>query len=110
MLSKTRLIDRMPKWQPKKYSFVFVSIRPSSLVLEELFFRILSVLVRLISTKKKEYFLAAIYAFGLLKEQKKFLRFVACEARVPVIVNLLRDDCACKEDVTLRHEFTSGAT
>ena len=84
------------KWRPKKYSFVFVSIRPSSLVLEELFFRILSVLVRLISTKKKEYFLAAIYAFGLLKEQKKFLFFVACEARVPVIVSLRKATALAK--------------
>ena len=50
-------IDRMHKWRPKKiYSFVFVLIRPSSLVPKELFFRILSVLTRLISTKTKEYF------------------------------------------------------
>ena len=40
----------------QKYSFVFVLIRPSSLVLKELFFRILSVLTRLISTKTKENF------------------------------------------------------
>ena len=42
----------------KKYSFVFVLIRPTSLVLKVLFFCILSVLtrlVRLISTTTKEY-------------------------------------------------------
>ena len=52
-------IDRMHKWRPTKYSFVFVLIRPTSLVLKEHFFCILSVLMRLvslISTKTKEYF------------------------------------------------------
>ena len=52
-------IDRMHKWRPTKYSFVFVLIRPTSLVLKEHFFCILSVLTRLvslISTKTKEYF------------------------------------------------------
>ena len=38
----------MHKWRPKKYSFVFVLIRPTSLVLKELFFCILSVLTRLV--------------------------------------------------------------
>ena len=49
-------IDRMHKWRPKKYSFVFVLIRPTSLVLKEHFFCILSMLtrlVRLISIKRK---------------------------------------------------------
>ena len=49
----------MHKWRPKKYAFLSVLIRPTSLVLNELFFCILSVvtrLVRLISTKTKEYF------------------------------------------------------
>ena len=52
-------IDRMHKWRPTKYSFVFVLIRPTSLVLKEHFFCILSVLTRLvslISTQTKEYF------------------------------------------------------
>ena len=52
-------IDRLHKWRPKKYSFVFVVIKPTSLVLKELFFCILSVpmrLVTLISIKRKEYF------------------------------------------------------
>ena len=52
-------IDGMHKWRPKKYSFVFVIIRPTSLVLKELLFCILSMLtrlVRLISTKTKEHF------------------------------------------------------
>ena len=43
----------------KKYSFVFVLIRPTNLVLKEHFFCILSVptrLVSLISIKRKEYF------------------------------------------------------
>ena len=56
---KRKDIDRMHKWRPKKYSFVFVLIRPTSLVLKELFFCISSVptrLVRLISTKTKEHF------------------------------------------------------
>ena len=49
----------MYKWLPTKYSFVFVLIRPTSLVLKEHLFCILSVLTRLvslISTKTKEYF------------------------------------------------------
>ena len=53
------LTDRMHEWLPTKYSFVFVLIRPTSLVLKEHFFCILSVLTRLvslISTKTKEYF------------------------------------------------------
>ena len=48
----------MHKWLPTKYSFVFVLIRPTSLVLKEHFFCILSVLTRLvslISKKTKEY-------------------------------------------------------
>ena len=56
---KTLSIDKMHKWRPTKYSFVFVLIRPTSLVLKEHFFCILSVatkLVSLISTKTKEYF------------------------------------------------------
>ena len=63
-------IERMHKWRPTKYSFVFVLIRLTSLVLKERFFCILSVptrLVSLISTKTKEYFLAPIYAFGLCR-------------------------------------------
>ena len=54
-----KVIDRFHKWLPKKYSFVFVLIRKTSLVLKEHFFCILSVqtrLVRLISTKTTEYF------------------------------------------------------
>ena len=49
-------IDRLHKWWPKKHSFVFVLITPTSLVLKELFFCILSVLMRLvtlISIKRK---------------------------------------------------------
>ena len=52
-------IDRLHKWRSKKYSFVFVLIRPTNLVLKEHFFCILSVptrLVSLISIKRKEYF------------------------------------------------------
>ena len=52
-------IDRMHKWRTKKYSFVLVLIRPTSLVLKKLFFCILSVLMRLerlIITKTKEYY------------------------------------------------------
>ena len=57
--NKTNVIHRMHKWRPTKYSFVFVLIRPTSLVLKEHFFCILSVLTRLVSlirTKTKEYF------------------------------------------------------
>ena len=52
-------IDRMHKWRPKKHSFVFVLIRPVSLVLKEHFFCILSVITRLVSqnsTKTEEHF------------------------------------------------------
>ena len=52
-------IDRLHKRWPKKNSFVFVLITPTSLVLKELFFCILSVPMRrvtLISIKRKEYF------------------------------------------------------
>ena len=52
-------IDRMHKWRPKKYSFVFVLIRLTSLVgtdkiQKKCSFRMR--LVGLISTKTKEYF------------------------------------------------------
>ena len=53
------IIDRLHKWRPKKYYFVFVLIRPTSLLLRELFFCILPVpkrLVSLVSIKRKEYF------------------------------------------------------
>ena len=53
------LIDRFHEWRPKNCSFVYVLIRPTSLVLKEHFFCILSVLTRLvglISTKTIEYF------------------------------------------------------
>ena len=52
----------------KKLFFVYVLIRPTSLVLKEHFFCILSVLtrlVRLISAKTIAFFLAVIYAIGL---------------------------------------------
>ena len=65
---KKKDIDRMHKWRPKKYSFVFVLIRPTSLFLMEHFFCILSVPTRLeslISIKRKESVLAAIYVIGL---------------------------------------------
>ena len=61
-------IDRMHKWWPKKYSLVYVLIRLTSLALKQHFFCILYMhtrLVSLISIYTKEYFLAAIYAFGL---------------------------------------------
>ena len=51
-------IDRLHKRWPKRYSFVFLLIRPTSLILKEHFFCILSVptrLVNLISMKRKEY-------------------------------------------------------
>ena len=53
------LIDRMHKWRPKKYSFVYVRIRLTSLALKQHFFCILYMptrLVSLISTSTKEYF------------------------------------------------------
>ena len=52
-------IDRFHKWRPINYSFVYVLIRPTSLILKEHFFCTLSVLTRLvglISTKTKGYF------------------------------------------------------
>ena len=51
------------------YSFVYVQMTLTSLALKQPFFCILSMqtrLVRPISTKTKNIFLAAIYAFGLL--------------------------------------------
>ena len=62
------LIDRFHKWRPVYYSFVYVLIRPTSLVLKEHFFCIFCVLTRLvglISTETIGYFSAAIYAIGL---------------------------------------------
>ena len=50
-------IDRFHKWRPINYSFVNALIIPTSLVLKDHFFCILSVLSRLvglISTKTKE--------------------------------------------------------
>ena len=72
-------IDRMHKWRLTKYSFVFVLIRPTSLVLKEHFFCILSLLTRLvslISTKTKEYFFGrhlCIRSIGALTEDNVFL-------------------------------------
>ena len=67
---ETNIIDRMHKWRPKMYSFVYVLMRFTRLTLKQPFFCILSMqtrLARLISTKQKNIFLAAIYAFGLLE-------------------------------------------
>ena len=53
------LKNRFHKWRPINYSFVYVLIRPTSLVRREHFLCILSVLTRLvglISTKKIGYF------------------------------------------------------
>ena len=64
----------MHKWRPKKYSFVFVLIRPTSLVLKEHFFCILSVLTRLvslISTKTKEYFFGRHLCIPSIYRQRK---------------------------------------
>ena len=55
----TRLIDRFYKWRQKNYSLVYVLIRPTSVVLKEHLFCMLSVLTRLvslISTKTIEHF------------------------------------------------------
>ena len=41
-------LDRFHKWRPINYSFVNVLIRPTSLVLKEHFFCVLSVLTRLV--------------------------------------------------------------
>ena len=41
----TSPIDRICKWQPINYSFVYVLIKPTSLVLKEYFFCILPVLM-----------------------------------------------------------------
>ena len=54
-----KTIDRFHERRPKNYSFVYVLIRPTSLVLKEQFCCILYVLTRLvglISTKTIEYF------------------------------------------------------
>ena len=53
------LIDRFHKWRPVYYSFVYVLIRPTSLVLKEHFsciFCVLTRLVGLISTETIGYF------------------------------------------------------
>ena len=69
----------MHKWRTKKYSFVFVLIRPTSLVLKKLFFCILSVLTRLvwlISAKTKEHFFGrhlCIWSMGYIQGQTKVL-------------------------------------
>ena len=52
----------------KKYSFVFVLIRPTNLILKEHFFCILCLPMRLVSLtsiKRKNIFLATINAIGL---------------------------------------------
>ena len=62
-LSKKRMtwaIDHFHKWRPLLHSFVFMLIRPTALVLKQIFFWNLLVvarLVRLISIKAKEYFI-----------------------------------------------------
>ena len=70
VLVRPESIGRFHKWRPLNYdSYVYVLIRPTSLVLKEHFFCILTVLTRLvglISTKTIEHFcLAAIYAISL---------------------------------------------
>ena len=57
--SFTEKADRFHKWRPVYYSFVYVLIRPTSLVLKEYFFCIFCVLTRLvglISTETIGYF------------------------------------------------------
>ena len=59
ILLTKRNIDQFHKWRPINYSFVYMLIRPTGLVLKEHFFCILSVLKRLvglISTKTIGYF------------------------------------------------------
>ena len=63
-------MDRLHKWRPKKYSFVFVLIRPTSLVSTDKIQRKCSFrtrLVGLISTlsKQKSNLLVALYGIGL---------------------------------------------
>ena len=58
MANKVRAIDRMHKWRPKKYSFVFVLISMTSLVSTDEIQKKTSFrtrLVGLINTKTKEY-------------------------------------------------------
>ena len=66
----TKSIDRLHKWRPKEYYFLFMLIRLTSLfgtykIQKKCSFR--TRLVGLISRKSKEYFLAAIYAIGLYR-------------------------------------------
>ena len=64
-------IDRLHKWRPKNYSFVFVLIKPTSLALKEHFFCILSVptrLVSLIRINRKEYFFRAPFMQSVYEE------------------------------------------
>ena len=62
-------IDRFHKWRPINYSFVYVLIGPSSLVLKEHFICILSVLMRLVGLNSTN-FSAATYAIGLFDPLK----------------------------------------
>ena len=67
-------IDRIHKWRSKKYSFVFVLIRPTSLVLKEYFFCILCVRTRLvspISAKSKEYFFGRHLCIRTMNEWRR---------------------------------------
>ena len=85
-------MDRFHKWRPINYSFVNVLIRPTSLVLKEHFFCILSVLTRpvgLIRTKTiEQFFLAAIYAIGSWQHSR--LQGL-CIQRVEIRVSLLQE-------------------
>ena len=63
-------IHRIHKWRAINYSFIYVLIRPTSLVVKEYLFCILpvlTILVALISSKlkQKNILLVAIYASGV---------------------------------------------
>jgi len=63
------LIDQLHKWRPKKYSFIFMLIRVTSLIGTDKIQKKSSFRTRLaglITTGQRSVFLAATYAIGLL--------------------------------------------
>ena len=66
-------IDRMHKWRPKIYSFVYLLMRLTSLALKRHFCYILFMktrLVRLISTQTKEYFFWPLFMHSVYRQEK----------------------------------------
>lgn len=74
-------IDRIHKWRPSNYSFVFMLINPTSLISTKKIQENFCFKVRLLRMISRNYFLATIYAYGLWGTKVKLIMSATLKRR-----------------------------